>query len=149
MNWGFVQILLCRFLDQVGCNKAESSKKMMSIGTWRNTRGICGGKVEGTTWVGQLQIRKSVTCSCEAPCNCPSVNPIKPAVTIHPHFKTLICINYPPQPLGLSIGGSLHAWISFLLHRQVAAQSYSNIIPTQVTSKHKGLCRKGAKESPG
>lgn len=41
VNSDFVHILLCRLLHQVRGNKAEPSEKVMSIGTWRNTWGIC------------------------------------------------------------------------------------------------------------
>jgi len=37
----FVRILLSRLLHQVRGNEAEPSEKVMSVGTWRNTRGIC------------------------------------------------------------------------------------------------------------
>lgn len=50
VNSDFVHILLCRLLHQVRGNKAEPSEKMMSIGTWRNTWGICRRKKKMASW---------------------------------------------------------------------------------------------------
>lgn len=63
VNRDFVHILLCRLLHQVRGNKAEPSEKMMSIGTWRNTWGICRRREEN----GFMSCTKEQKCNSMAP----------------------------------------------------------------------------------
>lgn len=120
VNSDFVHILLCRLLHQVRGNKAEPSEKVMSIGTWRNTWGICRKRKK----MSSHELHKRTERSSTAPQQTKSLLPVNSDVINwqtqgninHLQIEALVCLLHS-FPLDLNNAGVLFTKMSPLGYR--------------------------------
>lgn len=145
VNSDFVHILLCRLLHQVRGNKAESSEKMMSIGTWRNTWGICRRKKKMASWqkkqkgVARHHNRQSHPCQSVVDL----INWQAQGNIIHLQVEALVCLLHP-FALDLNNAGvfAIPPWIQGFFQR---ACSLGKVLPVpRVHREREGRGQRGS-----